>query len=619
MGKIAILSPELINQIAAGEVVERPASVIKELVENAIDAGASRIEIQSGDGGRSLRVADNGCGMEKSDLEVAFHNHATSKISSVSDLFDIHTLGFRGEALASIAAISKITCMSRTTESPNGLKATVKPSGEVSLQETGCAVGTIFEIKELFYNVPVRLKFLKRPQTELSHIQEIVQGLALSHPEIAFQLDLEKSQVLKTSGSGDLQQTIQEVFSLGSQEAMCSFELRDEAFGYRVWGKTSTPNVTRGSKKWIAIFVNGRYVRCPILGKAIESAYTSLIVPGKFPVTVLFLELPPQELDVNVHPTKREVRYERANTMFSFVRRALEEALHQGGLAKLSGSTEAGSQEPLSSFKSHVDVPVIKTSFTPSEIPSRRESFTQSSRPNEFKQRDTAYHQAAMDLYQPNLENSGPKQPFLPQIPSFRVIGQLSATYVLLETREGLLVVDQHIAAERVLFELFSEQAEQTSPVSQQLLIPMVFHVSPLQVASLTENQPAFASLGFQYDLADQAVHFTWVPSLYNEKVLKVSLQGLLSHLEETGEVKLSVDEVIATSACHAAIRAGDLLNHEQMTRVIGQWFQCQRPWTCPHGRPVSHLLKHAELMHFFERPSLPSTASTPTLTGGVL
>lgn len=609
MGKIQILPPELINHIAAGEVVERPASVVKELVENAIDAGSTRIEVAASDGGRNLRVADNGCGMDAEDLQVAFKNHATSKVKALDDLFQIETLGFRGEALASLAAIAKVTCLTRTAQATTGLKALVQPSGEVTLHEAGCSPGTIFEIRELFYNVPARLKFLKRPQTELSHIQETVQMLALSHPEVAFQLSIEGAQALKTSGSGQLLTALNDVFVLSESDALLPFAMADEEFGYRVWGQTSTPNVTRGSRKWMMTFVNGRTVRCPILGKAIESAYTSLITPGKFPVTALFLEMPLDEVDVNVHPTKREVKYQRANTMFSFVRRAIEQALLQAG--PLSPQETTGREGArLSMPRGEVSARRPEPPRSPSGSYSQAAGMPyRSAGGGDDAPRATAPTsliptQAALELYAPATASD---TAWTPELAEFRVIGQLAKTYILLETESGLQVVDQHIAAERVLFERFSEQTEAADPASQPLLLPMRFPLSPVQADSLAENRSAFEALGFAYTLAEHEVQFTQVPSLFNEKVLRASLEGMLHHLEETGEVALSVDDVIATAACHSAVRAGDVLNHEQMQRVIAQWLACQRPWTCPHGRPVSHTLTHGDLMRFFDRPSLPA------------
>lgn len=611
MGKIQILSPELVNQIAAGEVVERPASVVKELVENAIDAGATRIEILARDGGRYLRIADNGCGMAREDLEVAFHNHATSKIRSIEDLFAIGTLGFRGEALASVAAIAKVTCMTRTAEASTGLKAVVGHSGQVTMQETGCSPGTIFEVRDLFYNVPARLKFMKRPQTEMSHIQEMVQMLALSHPDITFILHLEDSVAIKTSGSGQLEKAIQEVFSLSEQDTLLPFSLSDPDAGYRVSGCTSTPNITRGSRKWVQVFVNRRGIRCPILGKAVESAYEGMIVPGKFPVTVLFLEVPPEEVDVNVHPTKKEVKYQHANTLFSFVRRALAEALGQTDSRWIGQVLESS---PGNAFTS--GSPSYKSGFasTPRYADYKKQAspvFSERTPQLDAKPSTVEMSEAALSLYAAPVESelAVPKQTVLSDKPSFRVIGQLAATYILVETPEGLLVVDQHIAGERVLFERFSEQAEKAEPASQHLMVPMTFPVSATQAGRLEELRPEFSALGFDYEMAapDGEVRFKLVPALYNPKTLQQTLEALIYNLPESDDrLQYATTDIIATAACHSAVRAGDILNHEQMDRIVSQWMACTRPWTCPHGRPVSYLIPHREIMSFFERPSLP-------------
>ncbi len=599
MGKIQVLSADLINHIAAGEVVERPASVVKELVENAMDAGATRIEIQVRDGGRTLRIADNGCGMDRDDLTVAFCNHATSKVRTLEDLFQIQTLGFRGEALASLAAIAKVTCISKPPEAETALKALVSPSGQVTLQETGSASGTIFEINDLFYNVPARLKFLKRPQTEISHIQEMTQALALSHPAVAMTLQVENASTMKTTGSGDLAKTMDEVFSLSDAETLLPVEMTDSSAGYRVWGQTSTPDVMRSSKKWVMTFVNGRVVRCPIFTKAIESAYQSLLTPGRFPITVLFLELPLDEVDVNVHPTKREVKYQQPNTMFSFVRRALESVL----------TTQARPvwQEP--------SIPVHHGGFSERPSGHRYQSVPPSGRP--AGSIPSPSPRDALDLYRPmspptaatqRLSEDQRQSPSLfPDALPYQIIGQLAKTYILLESAEGLVIVDQHIAAERVLFEKFLEAAERQAPVSQVLLLPLTFPVSPVGADILNDNRPSFEALGFVYQLESDNVQFTQVPALYNEKVLRKSLEALLGQLEDTAEIKLSFDDVIATAACHAAIRAGDSLTVEQMRPIIVDWYACHRPWTCPHGRPVSHTLQHRDLMAFFDRPSLPS------------
>ena len=327
MARIKQLSKHLINQIAAGEVIERPASVVKELAENSIDAGASRVSIEITNDCRDIRVADNGSGIHPDDIMLAFAKHATSKIQNDEDLFDIHTLGFRGEALASIISISKLTCTTRTKDYDTGTKVKCENS-EVKKVETGCAVGTIMEVKDLFYNLPVRLKFLRNPNTEFSYIQEIVQSLAIINTKVGFELKRNGKTVLKTTGQGDLAQTLKEVFSTDIVENLKPVSKTDELAGLKITGMVSKPDYTRSSKKNYHLYINSRSVKCPVMQKAVDTVYKTLIANSKYPFVVLNLEIPVHDVDVNVHPTKKEVRYKNPNQIFNFVMTAVE-----GGLA----------------------------------------------------------------------------------------------------------------------------------------------------------------------------------------------------------------------------------------------------------------------------------------------
>ena len=318
MARIKQLSKHLINQIAAGEVIERPASVVKELVENSIDAGASKVSIEITNECRDIRVADNGCGIHPDDIMLAFSKHATSKIETDEDLFAINTLGFRGEALSSIISISKVTCTTRTKDFETGTKVKCENS-EVKQSETGCAIGTIMDIKDLFYNLPARLKFLKSPNTEFSYIQELIQSLAIAHPEVAIELKKNGKTSVKTSGQKILLQTVKEVYSQEVIENLKEVLKTDQLAGLKISGYVSTPDYTRSSKKSYHIYINSRSVKCPIFQKAIDMAYKNLIASGKYPFVVLNLEIPPSDVDVNVHPTKKEVRYKNTNQIFNFI------------------------------------------------------------------------------------------------------------------------------------------------------------------------------------------------------------------------------------------------------------------------------------------------------------
>lgn len=326
MARIQQLSKHLINQIAAGEVIERPASVVKELVENSVDAGAKKISIEITNDCRNIRIADNGCGIHPDDILLAFTKHATSKIKTDEDLFDIHTLGFRGEALASIISISRLTCTTRTAEFETGTKVKCENS-EVNKVETGCAVGTIMDIKDLFYNIPARLKFLKSASTEFSYIQELLQSIALANPDVAFELKRDGKTTLKTTGLGDLKRTIKELFNAEVTDNLKEVLKTDKIAGMQISGYVSTPDFTRSSKKNYYMFINKRAVKCPVFQKSIDNAYKNLIASGKYPFVVLNLEIPPADVDVNVHPTKKEVRYKNTNMVFNFIYTAI-----QGGL-----------------------------------------------------------------------------------------------------------------------------------------------------------------------------------------------------------------------------------------------------------------------------------------------
>lgn len=649
---VRLLPPQLINRIAAGEVVERPASVVKELVENALDAGATRIEISAGAGGRNIRIADNGCGMQESDAAMAFYNHATSKIQQVEDLDRIATLGFRGEALASIASISKLTCLTRTSDAPNGIKVAIDERGEPVLSETGCAPGTVMEVIDLFYNTPARLKFLKRPQTELGHIEEVVQFLALSHPDVRFSLQLNEKTVLNTSGSNQIKRTLEELFPLQRENIrLAPVAITEDAVASEgalsLAGFTSEPGTMKSSKRWIMTFVNGRHVRCAILQKAVEAAYESLLPHGRYPLCALFLSMPPQDVDVNVHPSKREVRYLASSRVFGFVKAGLRQALAEQGIAlapttpfaasplamPISHSVDAfflpeqnALASPDSSLNTTVNIaPIFQT-------PPSTSRFGHTSMPPHFSEAQSV--QAALNFYQPNTPtanalDSNPQpdtvfsekeiasgKEFSKTHERFKVIGQLFNTYILLETVQGLLVVDQHIASERTFFEALTLNLTGEAPLIQKLLTSQPVAIRPPQRALLQKHQNDFAKLGFLYTLPDDAadtVQLEGYPLIYEGRDRMFGSGGLfenlLAQLEETGEMKLDLDPLIATLSCHSAVRAGDPLTATEMHTVITRWLACELPWTCPHGRPIAHTISTTELNRFFHRTSLPTNA----------
>jgi DNA mismatch repair protein MutL len=648
--QIRILPPQLINRIAAGEVVERPASVVKELVENALDAGATRIDVMAGAAGRTMRVADNGAGMSPEDAAMAFYNHATSKIQDADDLDRIATLGFRGEALASIGSIARVTCLTRTADAAMGTRVTLDEQGEPVLSEAGCAPGTVMEVADLFYNTPARLKFLKRAQTELSHIEETMQYLALSHPEVRFTLVLNEKEVLKTSGSGELRRTMDEVFGLKRENIkLVPITAEDTEAGLQLAGFTSEPGVMKSSKRWMLTYVNGRHVRCSVLQKAIEAAYESLLPHGKYPLCVFFVNLPPTDVDVNVHPTKREVRYAAANSVFGFMRSGILNALSSQGINLAPAPAEPEMRESLA-FSQPLTTPSRPTQAASLSARAAEPSLPSFSNPvrlggfqdhasgfssgpsmpayRRVTPNDPAPVQAALKFYQPPEGNASVEDALSEPAETssrFKVIGQLFNTYILLETVQGLMVVDQHIASERAFFETLTLNLTGEAPAVQQLITAQPLYVSPVQQDLLMRHQAAFARLGFLYQLSEapddeepdrneqNIVELTGYPLVYagRDKMFESGglFENLLAQLEETGDMKLDLDHMIATLACHSAVRAGDTLTVPEMNQVIERWLACQLPWTCPHGRPIAHTISKQELNHFSHRPSLPVNA----------
>lgn len=629
--RIHLLPPALINRIAAGEVVERPASVVKELVENALDAGATRIDIQAGNGGRTLRVADNGCGLAAEDLALAFTNHATSKLLTEADLENgIATLGFRGEALASIAAISRLICTSRTSDAPNGSQVTLEGGVMGPVLPTGCAVGTSMGVEDLFFNTPARLKFLKRPQTELAAVEETVQLLALSRPDVRFTLTLNGRGVLTTPGDGDFARTAQAVWGVDvSRLAATDFlltQFEDETLPARVEAYFATPAALafhqKSKKAWWQL-LNGRGIRCGVLSRAIESAFVSLVPEKAYPLCAVHLRLPPDQVDVNVHPTKKEVRYLQPNAVYALARHTIRQALMEQfqPVYALNGATDrftvasapptdetaACGSDPLSTVGTEnlKAVPSATTNATPPRHPVVP-----------APPRSPESVQASLMLFAP--ASLAPETPAwtmaLPEaVPSprpWRVIGQLMKTYVLLESQRGLLVVDQHIASERALYERLMRNAQLDSPASQILLTPLTLHVSVQEVALLHQHTAQLEALGYAWTLQESEWQVTAVPLLYpGRKQLSVpdQLRHLLRQLEDTGEATPDLEYLVSTLACHQAVRAGDVLTLGQMDTLIEDWLACSLPWSCPHGRPISHTIAADELNAFFDRPSLPA------------
>lgn len=620
MAKIRRLSLHIANQIAAGEVIERPSSVVKELLENSLDAGARRILVYVTDGGRTLRVVDDGEGMTPEDALLAFERFATSKIATSEDLFRLTTNGFRGEALASIASVAKVSLSTRTQDDQVGTQIVIHGGSEPAVTPVGCPEGTQILVEDLFFNTPVRLKFLRSANTETGHVVETVTSLALANPHVQFVLTTNGREVFNTSGATDLTSTAAYVLGLDVAAAMLPVEA--ESPHGKLTGLVSPPELIRSGRDKQWFFLNGRPVRHPTLARAIEEAFLGHIPSGRHPLYILSLSVDPERVDVNVHPTKKEVRLADAQSFFLLIREAVARSLRRNPLASspeshspddgfppdgptsmpgASGTPDAGAYsgtDASGAYPGSADYPASDRTSG---------SFSGTSPyagppPSVLRPRDP---DAALDAYRP-LMRPQPYQPALPDLvaqsrevdfpwDSLRIIGQLHDTYIVLEHPDGLYMLDQHNSHERYLY----EQLLPAEPVSQELLLPVPLSLSHAEQAVLEENLPKLESLGFRLEPFGES---TWavraVPSILPVSEAEEVIRDMLGRGCESRFVspKNKDDAWRVSIACHSATRAGDRLNEEQMQRILTLWRKCEQPFTCPHGRPTGFLMPMNEL-----------------------
>lgn len=584
MNRIKQLSVNLINQIAAGEVIERPASVVKELVENSIDAGANRIEISISNECRNIRIADNGSGIHPDDIELAFTKHATSKLSDENSLFNINTLGFRGEALASIISIAKVVCTTRTKDFEYGTKVESQNS-VIKTSKTGCAPGTIMEVNDLFFNQPARLKFLKSSKTEFSYIQELIQSLALSHPEIAFILKNNNVDVIVTTQKADLLTRISQIYPPNIINELKEVNKTDVLSDIKITGYVSIPSYTRSSKKSVYTFVNSRIVKCPVILKAIDMAYKNMLPQGKFPFVIINLEIKPEDIDVNVHPSKREVRYKNPNQIFNFVQSAINKAL-----------TNFNYNEPANEFITKTDnvLPFIKPFEQPDD---ENESVIF---PVDIKAKsNTKDIENNLQTEQKKIEIDFTPAAALKQV---NVIGQFKNTYILVENDDDLEIIDQHIAQERYIYEKLKNEKE---IASQLLIISDVLDVEPNEAEMLENAREHLKKFGYQIEkISDTQIIFKKIPQILSAVKPTDILSELLKNLKDSPENDLdSIEEkILITTACKASVKAGEKLTLWQMEEIVKKLRKTKNPYTCPHGRPISHFLPLKEIASFFAR-----------------
>ncbi|MBL8077323.1 MAG: DNA mismatch repair endonuclease MutL [Anaerolineales bacterium] len=565
---IRLLSSEVSSQIAAGEVVERPSSVVKELTENSLDAGAKNISISIGDAGRALvEIADDGHGIPADELELAAARHATSKLVQSEDLFHIQTLGFRGEALASIGSVSRMTITSRVKAAKEGARLKIEGGVSGKVEKVGAPVGTVVRVEDLFYNVPARLKFLKTDTTEKRAIDSLVTRYALAYPNVRFKVTDGKQVTLQTAGDGDRRAVLAALYGVDVAKQM--LEVMAQEDGLSISGFISPTSLTRSNRKEITFFVNGRWVQEFSLNSALLQAYHTLLMVGRYPLTALFLDIAPEDVDVNVHPTKAEVRFKSQDKIFSFVQRSTRKALLAYTPVHSASPQLWGGRTP------------------PSETPSRQVGIDWS----------IAHDEMTMDNGVLTTEDNRPSsagngQEALPHsgVPLLRLIGQIGSTYIVAEGPDGLYLIDQHAAHERVLFEKLMAQHGNKSIPSQSLLSPEVITLPPQSSKALLSQLEFLNHFGFEVEeFGTNTFQVRAMPVLFTGADPSTALRALVEDFEEDeSPLQAEVEAKLAARVCkRMAVKGGQALTLEEQRALMSDLEACQSPRTCPHGRPT--------------------------------
>ncbi len=608
---IQILPNDLANQIAAGEVVERPASIVKELVENAIDAGADRISIDiEGAGKKSIRVSDNGSGMEPEDARLAFERHATSKIQSAGDLESIRSLGFRGEALPSIASISRIRLTTGTGQGRCGTEVSIEGGGVLRVKEIAFSKGTTIEINQVFYNTPARQKFLKKDGTEAAHITQVVQQQALANPGIQFSLNHNGRELMSTLPTDQRLYRIAELFGSDLSKELIRVESDDGT--YRIEGFISTPVYTRSNRNAQYCFVNSRCIRDKVLLSATQQGYSHLLPRGQHPVLFLFMTMDPGLLDVNVHPAKAEVRFAFQQDVYRFVSQAIQDALQQNEKSFAAPGEEAGagpSREPKPSYEISGHPAAPKKSHDPSLIPAA--SQTETGRGDWSRGLEALYSVGR----RPGVEADARQIEFFGQKPKpvsdmvfseFEPVGQLNDSFILMQGPKGVLVVDQHIAHERVLYERFREAAQNKKLEVQVLLFPLALEFSPAEKQALAEHLEALKNLGMDLEpFGNSGFLLRAVPAILKnldqESIIR-EVAGRLMREEKDHTLQDKMEDLMIMMSCRNAIKINHPMELDQIRKLMHDLEQTQMPYTCPHGRPIALLFEMSDILRRFQR-----------------
>lgn len=649
MAGIKLLDTHTINKIAAGEVVERPASVVKELVENSVDAKASSITVEIKNGGIDfLRITDNGVGIPKDEVEIAFLRHATSKIGTVEDLQTVISLGFRGEALASIAAVAHVELISKTSDDLTGKRVEVQGGKIIASDEIACPEGTTLIIRHLFFNVPARREFLKTPGSEGAKIAEYMYKLALAHPEISFKYIQNNKLLFNTSGNHDLMNCVFQLY--GKEIAKESIKIHYEDNGLEVVGLIGKPTLTKANRNYEHFFINGRYIKSFVLQKATEEAYKTLIMVGKFPFVVLHLHLDPNKVDVNVHPTKLQVRFKNEEQLYEVVCEGIKRFLRQENLVPTVLLDKQKEHTTPSSTKDNTQL-AVDTFFTPRkvdnapsldkmvDIKSAKKDDPSVSVPKIFDvpkapeaesispligshapviERHTPAigshapsiesYSLCMESHAPSVESSSPckavqQRPVLGI--DYHIIGQLFQTYWLIEQSGKVLIMDQHAAHERVMYEKYMASFKSGDIQSQMLLMPETLQLTETELNILEENKEILTKLGFNFEpFGDHAIMLREVPYLFNKPLSIQALKHMLESIDvlQAKSAYAFKEDTIIQISCKSAIKANDKISEQECQYLIEELLMLDNPYSCPHGRPTIVALTQTDIEKIFKR-----------------
>lgn len=616
MPNIAILNQETIDKIAAGEVVERPCSVVKELVENAIDAGSTAITVEIKEGGISfIRITDNGCGIERDQVAVAFYRHSTSKIRSAEDLLTVKSLGFRGEALSSISAVARVELITKTYDELTGTRYVIEGSKELSNEEIGAPDGTTFIVKDLFYNVPARRKFLKTAQTEGSYISDMVEKLALSHPDISFKFINNNQTKLHTSGNGNRKDIIYHIF--GREISSSLLEVKHECEYFKVEGFIGKPVITRGNRNYENYFINGRYVKSNILSRAIEEAYKSFLMQHQYPFTVLYFTFF-SELDVNVHPTKMELRFDNNNEIYVELCDTIYAILSRKEMIpEVPVDSTPAPKKIVHEYKEPIPEPFENRRINEVRAAESRSVYGQSvtsavkdysaiepavktpktSTAYEPAQAVTGTQQTLGDYDKVFLTESAKKQ--------FSIIGQLFKTYWLIEFEDKLYIIDQHAAHEKVLYEKTMARLANKDFTSQRISPPIVMTLDARESEMLEKYRPQIEQFGYEVEhFGGKEYMISAIPdNLFNIDMKDLFIEMLDDFSNATGrQTPDIITEKVASMSCKAAVKGNDKLTLPEINKLIDELLSLDNPYNCPHGRPTIISMSKYEIEKKFKR-----------------